>query len=214
MIKQIQTVIAAVLMLGIVSQVQAHTITVDSTGTFGGGNYTIYGPTNPGDFAAVAHGSGPVTGSIETGAYSLVPQHGAAGKASIQFEVDAAGLIQNIVPAISAVGEGTSTLLATPINIESWLVNPSNGQWAIFGGGGPVHHGYWSISSPVVPDGHGVDLLPNDPGASYDIHNFAAAHHISFRINEDASISITHEAPARALSLTASTRWLRMLVLL
>ena len=198
MIKQIQTVIAAVLMLGIVSQVQAHTITVDSTGTFGGGNYTIYANAgaNPADFAAVAHGSGPVAGSIETGGYSLIPQAGAAGKASIQFEVDAAGLIQNIVPAISAVGEGTSTLLATPINIESWLVNHCCGQWAIFGAS-PIHHGYWNTSSPAVPDGHGVDLLPNDPGASYDIHNFAAAHHISFRINEDASISITHEAAAK-----------------
>jgi len=181
MIKQIQTAIAAVLMLGIVSQIQAHQITVDTSIPLHDDFFILPAETIDPAFGAGGNDQNvPITGEMAAGSYLFLPRYGVAGGASITFDVGADGLIQNIVPAISAVGEGTSTLLVTPIAVD-WSLSSSPGTWGIFSNGGLAAYGP-------------INLLPNDPGTGkYEIIHFANVETLGFRINHNGSIEVVSE---------------------
>ena len=178
--KQIQTVVAAVLMFGIISQVQAHQITVDTSIPLGDDFFILPAGTLDAAFGAGGNDQNvPITGEMATGSYLFLPRYGVAGGASITYDVDADGLIQNIVPAISAVGEGTSTLLVTPIAVD-WSLSSSPGTWGIFGNGGLIGH-----------DTGSTNLIANDPvTGKYEIIHFANIETLVFSLNHNGSIEV------------------------
>ncbi len=184
MIKQIQTAIAAVLMLGIVSQIQAHQITVDTSIPLHDDFFILPAETIDPAFGAGGNDQNvPITGEMAAGSYLFLPRYGVAGGASITFDVGADGLIQNIVPAISAVGEGTSTLLVTPIAVD-WSLSSTPGSWGMFSNGG-------LISTSITGSSN---LIANDPvTGKYEIIHLADVENLGFRINHNGSIEVVSE---------------------